>query len=260
MDVDTETAADLVRSRIRVEILAALRAGAATKYELRERLDCSRTTVDRNLEHLQEAGWIEQAPGGYELTTCGEIVVEQATAYLETVTAAKRLQPILRWLPRDELDIDVRHFADAEITTASDGQPMAMVDRHVQAVSRTPTARMVLPVASPQGLKAQVENFSLSELSVTVVVPPAIADAFLNDSQFADTIASMREAGAIDVSVTEKSIPYYLGILDDIVQIGVDEDGQPRGLLESAAEPVREWAEQTFESYKQAATPLATWE
>lgn len=256
MDVDTETAADLVRSRIRIEILTALQAGAATRYDLRERLDCSRTTVDRNLEHLDKAGWIEQTAGGYELTTCGEIVVEQATTYLEAVTAAKRLQPILRWLPRDELDIDVRHFADAEIITASDGQPMAMVDRHVHAVSRTPNARMVLPVASPQGLKSQVQNFSLSELSVEVVVPPAIADAFQNDPQFADTIASMREAGAVDVYVTDESIPYYLGILDNVVQIGVDEDGDPRGLLETDDAAVREWATEKVDAYRENAEPL----
>jgi predicted transcriptional regulator len=260
MDVDTDTAADLVRSRVRVEILTTLEAGAATKYELRERLDCSRTTVDRNLEHLDNAGWIEQTSAGYELTTCGEIVVEQATAYLETVTVAKRLQPILRWIPRSEFDIDVRHFADAEITLASDDQPMAMIDKHVQTLSRTPSARLILPVVSPQPLRAQSQNFSLSELSVTVVVPPSIADAFLNDPQFADRVAEMRAAGAMDVYVTEEPIPYYLGILGDTVQIGVDEDGQPRGLLESEARPVCEWADRKIDSCKRSATPLTAWE
>ena len=260
MDVDTETAADLVRSRIRVEILAALRAGAATKYELRERLDCSRTTVDRNLEHLQEAGWIEQAPGGYELTTCGEIVVEQATAYLETVTAAKRLQPILRWLPRDELDIDVRHFADAELTIADEVTPMAVVDRHVQRITETTDMRTLLPLTSTQPIEMQYRVMQQREVRAEHLVTPAVAEVYRADEQFSETLQEMLESDGFEIYVTEEPITYYLGILDDVVQIGVDEDGDPRGLLETDDEAVYEWATGKIDRYQSSAVPFAAWE
>lgn len=259
MDVDTETASALVRSEIRIGILYELWDGPATKYELRDRLDCSRTTVDRNLDHLLDGGWIGETSGGYRLTTCGEIVVEEATAYLETVTVTKKLQPILRWIPRESLDLDVRQLADAEITLGTDEQPMAMVDKHAQALKESPTAKLILPIVSQQPLEAQVRSFELEELSLEIIAPPSIVETLANDQPFAHLIEELREAGAIDLYVTERSVPYYLGILGETIQIGVDDDGQPKGLLESTADPVQQWADKRFAEYRESATPLAEW-
>ena len=41
------------------------------------------------------------------------------------------------------------------------------------------------------------------------------------------------------------------------MQVGVDEDGEPRGLLETDSEEVREWAENKYDSYKQEAEALS---
>jgi hypothetical protein len=67
----------------------------------------------------------------------------------------------------------------------------------------------------------------------------------------------MVDTGRFEVHVHDGDIPYYLGILDDTVQMGVNEDGEPRGLLETDSEEVREWAENRYESYKQEAEPLS---
>ena len=259
MDEQRELAADLVRSPARMEILKRLQDGPATRYDLRDALDCSRTTVDRNLERLREAGWIADSPDGYELTTSGEIVLEEVSRYLETAGVAARLQPILQWIPRETFDLDVGHLADADIVVGTEDRPMAMVDRHARAAETAPEIRMVTPVFSPQPLEAQFRNFDLSEIYIEVVVPPTVASTFVSDSRAADRLSQLREAGAADVFVTDESIPYFVGLLGDLVQIGVDEDGQPRGLLESEADPVREWAREKVESYKQAANPLDEW-
>ena len=259
MDTQRELAADLVRSPARIGILRHLRDGPATRYDLRDALDCSRTTVDRNIETLREKGWIADSVDGYELTTSGEIVLEEMSGYLETVGAAARLQPILRWMPPEAFDLDVRHLREAEVVVATESRPMAMVDRHAQAVESSPEIRMVTPVFSPQPLEAQYRNFDLPELDIEVVVPPTVASTFVSDSPAADRLAEMREAGAAEIFVTDESIPYFVGLLGDLVQIGVDEDGQPRGLLESEADPVCEWAVEKFESYKQAANSLDEW-
>lgn len=260
MESDIETASDLVRSRTRIEILKRLRADDATRYDLRDGLDCARTTVDRNLDRLEEDGWIRQSNGEYAITTAGEIVLESAIGCLETVAAAERLQPILRWVPREEFDVDIRHLADAELTVASEEKPLAMVDRHAQAIKEAPNVRMVLPVVSPQPLHAQSRNNSIEDLSIEVVVTPPIAETFTTDPQFRDRIAELRGADAMEIFVTDESIPYYLGLLDGTVQIGVDEDGEPRGLLESEDEAVWEWAERKFASFHESAEPLEEWE
>lgn len=254
----TEMASDLIRSRVRIEILDRLQTGEATRYTLRDDLDCARTTVDRNLDRLVEAGWIVETEGEYAITTAGELVLERAQAFVETVSVASRLQPILRWLPREELDVDVRHFADATVTVADEGQPIAMVDRHTRAVKRASNARMVLPVVSPQGLQAQYEHNDVAELDVEIVVTPTVREVLTSDPEFADVIGEFRAAGALDVYVTEEPIPFYLGLLDGTVQIGVDDDGHPRGLLESRDQHVREWATRRFERFRRDAVPLET--
>ena len=259
MNAEMETAAALLRSETPIRILERLDEAAATKYELRDELDCARTTVDRNLDRLEADGWVVESENRYVITTGGEIVLEQASTFLETVGVASRLQPVLRWLPREVLDIDLKHFADAEVTVPTDGQPIAMVDKHTQAVKRASDARLVLPVVSPQGLQAQYENHSLEDLSVEVIATPTVTDILQSAPEFADAITEMQEAGALDIYVTEQSLPCYLGLLDETVQIGVDNDGQPRALLESDDEAVRAWAAEKIESYRADAVPLDAW-
>jgi len=259
MDEQRELASDLLRSPARINILQHLRERPATRYELRETLDCSRTTVDRNLESLHEDGWITRASDDYELTTAGEIVSEETSGYLQAVGATTRLQPILQWIPREAFDLDVRHLSDADIVVASESRPMAMVDRHAQAVRRSPEMRMVTPIFSPQPMEAQFRNFTPEELDIEVIVTPAVASTFVSDPAVADQIAEMHDAGAINIFVTDEPIPYFVGILGDCVQIGVDEDGQPRGLIESTAAPVREWATERVAAYRRDAEPLKCW-
>ena len=49
---------------------------------------------------------------------------------------------------------------------------------------------------------------------------------------------------------------YFVGILDDVVQTGVDEGGEPRAIVGSTDPDVRDWAEEVFERYRQQATQL----
>lgn len=67
----------------------------------------------------------------------------------------------------------------------------------------------------------------------------------------------MAATGRYQLFEFDGEIPYFIGILDDAVQIGVDEAGKPRALLESEHPEVRTWAENTIEEYKEEAEPVA---
>lgn len=255
----TDTAVALVRSETRLDILRRLRAGDASKYDLRAELDCARTTVDRNVEQLVEDGWVDRTEGEYALTSAGVAALDAASEYVETVSAAERLQPLLDWLPESALDIDLCHLADAEVTVASEATPVAMVDKHVMSVKRADHTRVVLPVVSTQGMDAQAQAMAERDVHAEIIVPPTVADVFVSNPAFEELIATLRERGTVELLVTDRPVPYYLGVLDETVQIGVDDGGQPKALLESEAGRVREWAAEKFASYKQSATPLPEW-
>lgn len=254
------TAAELVRSEARLALLCHLQKGDATRYECRDAVDCARTTVDRNLDRLERNGWVQQDDRTYTITTSGEFALEAALEFLETVDTAARLQPILRWMPRDALDIDIRLLEDAKMTLAGDGAPLAMIDRHTSVVRDASSFRGVLPLSSVQPLRVHKRRVTAGEATGTMVVAPNVAERYLSDPQFVDIIDEMLATENASIYVTEQGIPFYLGILDGTVQIGVDDDLEPRGLLESDRDEVTAWAERRFEQYLSAATPLSAWE
>lgn len=259
MTEDREAAASLVRSGARIEILRQLRDSEASRYDLRERLDCSRTTVDRNLDRLLDQGWIDGRSNEYAITTSGVAVLERALAFLETVGTASRLQPILRWIPASGLDVDLRHLSDARMTLPDDGAPLAMVDRHTTVLGETSSFRAVLPLSSAGPLRAHQRRVTAGEADGTLVVTPSVADSYRSDPQFVEIVDALLAAENASIHVTEQAVPYYLGVLDATVQIGVDEDGQPRGLIETDDERVRAWADEQIEEYRSGAVPLDEW-
>lgn len=256
---DVSAAAELVRSEARLGILCQLQEGDATRYECRDELDCARTTVDRNLDQLERSGWVRQFDGQYTITTSGEFAFEAATEFLETVDTASELQSILRWIPRDELDIDLALLSDAEVTLPGEGAPLAMVDKHIAVVEETSSFRAVLPLASTQPMRIHQRRVEAGEAVGTIIVTPNVAEVFRSDPQFVDIVQALEATEDTSLYVTEESVPYYLGILDGTVQIGVDENLEPRGLLETDREAVASWAERRFEQFLSGATPFSEW-
>lgn len=89
------------------------------------------------------------------------------------------------------------------------------------------------------------------------MVERSVAQVLQSKEEYADLVEEMEETGRIEIRVVNDSIPYYVGLLDETVQIGVeDDDGVPRALLETDSDEAREWAEQTYERYRQASEPL----
>lgn len=67
----------------------------------------------------------------------------------------------------------------------------------------------------------------------------------------------MAATGRYRVFQYDDPIPYFVGLLGETVQIGADEDGEPRALVETDSAGVRSWAETKFEEYKRRADPVA---
>ncbi|SEP14349.1 Predicted transcriptional regulator, contains HTH domain [Halogranum amylolyticum] len=253
----TEAVEFLACSQARVDILMSLRQhGDMTEHELRERLDYARTTVTRNLNALHEQDWIRVSDGRYAITTCGELIVEQFINLTETTATTTQLQPFLQWVPRDNLDFDVTLLQDAELTVAEPGNPLKMVHRHVQQLKETTDLRAVVPLTGLHPYEVQHRRMLQEQLEAEHVVSPNVAETFQSDPDFVDLTRDMLNSGWFDVYVYDSNIPYYLGILDDTIQIGADEAGTPRALIETTSDEVRAWAEETYRDYKEAARPL----
>lgn len=252
-----EAVGRLTRSRNRMQLLAELRDGEPRHRDaLREASDVSRTTLTRNLESLEEQGWIRSDGRTYRITPCGELVAEAVLDLLQTTNVAMTLQDALRWIPVDDLDLDLWHLRDAEVLVPEPGDPYAMVNRHVRTIREMEAARGVLRVtglhANEAAREAVVDRGGAAELVVTADV----AETLTTKPEYASLVEEMRATGRFDVYVVDEEPPFTLAIIDGTVQLLADEGGEPRALVESGSPAVRDWAEDVYADWKLRAEPL----
>lgn len=250
----------LVRSGTRVGILETLLGRESVpKRELRSELDVVRTTLQRNLNALEERDLIRADDGEYGITPAGELVAEDLLDVFETVRFATEVGPVLRRLVESaaEFDLDPRSLTDATVVESTTANPYAPVERHAATMAETDRARLVLPATGENPLgtaQSSVDEGAVHEAIVT----KAVADRLRTNPSLRRRFEPMADSENVSVYVYDGDVPYYLGILDERVQFGVhDERGIPEALLESESDDVRRWAIDRFEAYLEDAERIA---
>lgn len=258
LSLAAENVERLTRSTNRIHLLTELyRHGQLHRDQLKRTSEVSRTTLQRNLDVLVEEGWVRNSGVTYWITSCGELVAEVVLDLVETVGIVNQLQEVFRWIPVSEVDVDLRLLADAEVWTPEPGDPYAMMNRHVQLLRTMDSGRGVLAVTGLHPHKAVSEAVVRHDANVELVATPEVAETLTSTPQYAPLTEEMVETGRFDLSVYEGEVPFSLVIADDGVHVVVDEEGDPRALLESGSDEVREWATGVYEEYRREATPIA---
>ena len=257
MDEVIENIEFLARSSNRVHILEILATTSRVeKDELQAAIDADRTTLTRNLDRLEEQGWIRVTNPICTITPAGRDIVDEFLDLEETVAVAVRFQEFLRWLSADEFDLDIREFAGAELFTPESGDPYAMVNRHVEKIQAADYQRVLLPVVGLHGYEVGHEQVLNGEIQVELIVAPDVAKTIQTEPQYTQYTDEMAPTDRFEVYVYDGEIPYGLCLLDETVQIFVDKDHEPQAMLETDATPVRDWAEETLATYRAEATQV----
>ncbi|WP_226006966.1 helix-turn-helix transcriptional regulator [Natrinema salinisoli] len=252
-----ETLEYVSRSQNRVRILETLSAeGAVSRESLMAETGVVRTTLQRNLIGLAERGLIRERDQRYELTSAGSLAAAGLSTALERIGAAVRLRPVLERLPADALGFDPNRLADAAVVESTPANPYGPVERHVAALPGVEHARLALPATGANQLE-QSRRAIDSGAVFEVVVTEGVAETVRTDPLVSDSFAAIADTDSMTVSVAEDGISFYLGILDETVQIAVyDENGVPTALLESTDERVREWAVDRFDTLERRSEPI----
>jgi predicted transcriptional regulator len=240
----------------RIEFLEYLLEQPKDKRMLVDDIGMSRATVDRGLRELENTGLIEYTDGRFTLSTIGKITERGLSNITNTIELGQRLRPFLRWISYDNFDIDIHLLADAELLLPEPGDPWAMMNRHVQMLKEADDGRVVQPLTSLYAMEAAYERIVNAGATGASVVGPSVADTFQTNPNYTELVEGMIATGRFDLYVYEDNIPYFIGVFDETVQIGVDEDGNPRAILETDSAKVLEWAENKYEEYRQQAKPM----
>ncbi|WP_435181347.1 helix-turn-helix transcriptional regulator [Halorussus sp. AFM4] len=220
----TEDIEFLARSETRIDVMKLLHEeGELGRDELRSQLDTSRTTIQRNVEALEDRGWVQDGDRTYSLAPCGEMIAEDFLDLVDTVSIAEQLQPVLQWVDRTELDFDFGLLADADIVTANPGDPWAMVNRHVQRLRDADEVRALLPLTGLHAMEIGHDRVVKHGTRTEHIASADVVATFQNDAAYREFYDGLIETDRYELYRCSEEIPYYLGIIDGTVQIGVDE-------------------------------------
>lgn len=240
----------------RVEFLECVEGNAKDKRTLVDHLGCSRSTVDRGVRELEALHFLTYGDDGYKPTMCGQLAAKEYRRFEHRIETLCRLQPFLRRVPLSEFDIELEWITDAELLLPEPNDPYSMINRHVQLVAEAESGKALLPLAGLHAHEAGYDNVMERGGEIELVVTSGVAQMFRENPNYADLTEEMLATDRFELYEYEGQIPYAIVVLDDTVQLGVDEDGDPKALLETEVEDVRDWAEQKIESYKEQATKV----
>jgi predicted transcriptional regulator len=253
MESSLEAVRFLASSTNRVQVLTALVDRKATRRELQEEVDCSRSTVARILNEAQSREWVDSEGSRYWLTPLGEAMVTDFRSYVETVDAYQHLGELVNHLPPPVFSLDVRHLRDAEVVEVTAENPAAPFTRSLELFRDASEYRGLNNAGLPDHVRVLRDRVEAGHLEFTQVL----------ESDFIETIRADPDRTAVwtaledSVRVYDGVVPINLHIVDGMVLVWLGENrSEVVGLLVSESPAVLSWAESLYEEYRAGAEPL----
>lgn len=274
-EVPSEALADVVwlaRSENRLLVLAVLTStvtapGKETPSYARRELagltGTSRTTLGRILSELEERGWAKRnTDGEYEATSRGQHVAAAFEPVVNSVAAIRHLGDAVALLPAtelavgptDEIEIDLRHFADATVNYPDGYDPTFFGRYFGDLVEGATSLHWIDYVATPEKMMdATAAELHDGDLSGAGVFPTFLVEHFRENPGVGPRRQDLAVEG-MAVFEYEGHIPCNLFVIDDTVLIEnsqVDECPDST-VIETRNETVRAWAMSVIERYIEA--------
>jgi predicted transcriptional regulator len=241
----------------RIDFLENLKAEPAEKRALAAETEYSRSTIDRGLRDLESLELVNYCDGRYETNLCGVIAVTEYRKFAERMATIRRLQPFLKWIQPEAFDLEIEWLTEADLYTPQPGDPYAMINQHVARLKEMETVQALLPYTGQHATEAAYKNITEQGSEADMIVNSYIAEMFQTDPRYAEFIEELAEIDRFRIFEYDGMFPYAVSVFNhETVQIMVDEDEEPRAMIETDHEDVRAWAEQRIERYKAQADRL----
>ncbi|MCQ4333885.1 ArsR family transcriptional regulator [Natronomonas sp. F2-12] len=247
----------LARSPNRIRVLETLSSGPHTRGELQAAVGASQPTLARILGDFEEREWVKSQDGTYETTRLGSFVASGFRSLLSVMETESRLREVAGLLPADRFDFGLERLSDAEITTPTRADPGGPLNRALELARGAETHRIVSYVLNHEMLETVDEATAAEDQSFECVVTAETVDLLGSEYDAWRRLRSLAGAEAASVWVTDREIPFAVGVADDTVYLFLrDESGLLRALVESEDPAVRSWALGAVERYRTASEEL----
>jgi predicted transcriptional regulator len=251
--MDRPESVEVVRLLLRrAPLLDSLAAGPASKRNLVDRHDVSRSTVDRAVRELEEKRLVERTADGVALTLPGRVALDEYDDCLDLADGLAGAARILDALPADA-PLDPAMLRGVRVVGTEQHAPHRPVKEFTSLVSGADAVRVVLATYVPEHVEAccdpATDRGSAAELVLTEPVISSLAP---------ESEAALRRATDASLSAYRiDGVPYSLAVAerDDSGRAGVlvaDESGV-RGLVVNDAADAVAWADRQFETCRERA-------
>ncbi|MFB6127875.1 MAG: helix-turn-helix transcriptional regulator [Halolamina sp.] len=240
----------------RHDVLATLAAEPLRPADLTDRVDVTRTTVQRVLAGFAERGWVRKRGRRYEPTPSGRRMLEAYEATLEAADRSRELAPLLEHLGPVADELPEAALTAGEVTAAGDTDPLAAVDRVVARLrAATGSSLLVVSPVVAETFNRVAADLLAAATEMQMVIDERVLEA--SAESYPEALARAREVDDIDVVVHPEALA--LGIVVDpewACLCAYDDDRNLRAVLESDAPEVREWAREYVNGLKGRARSL----
>ena len=257
MDQRTADVQFLTHSPNRGSVLRVVaEEGPLDRYDIEERVDATRRTVVRNLNELADRGFVTETDAGVRPTSLGAFLAESYDQFVTDTALADRLAPFLQHVPPSLFDLDPRHLADADMLTASETSPYAVLDRTLELRRSASTIREIAPAVEKQSIEQLVRRIRSDEdLEMTTIIPADAAEDAMTNPDYREAHLETLRAEGVEMFAHPERIPLFVGVLDETTALGSIRDGRPNALVTTTDPAAREWAEETIQAYKSRSEP-----
>lgn len=232
-------------------LLRSIAEGIHDRRELVAELDVSRSTVNRGIRDLEEAGLLTERSDGFELTRYGQLALD----VYRTGDQLATVEPLVERLPPD---VPLATIRNAEVVCAEPPLPQRPVDDIRSLIDDADEAVALAPAVLPSLVESTVDLVQQNELEASVVVDETVLEGLWSERPSA--VRAGLETDGYSLLKTEREVTFGLLVVDDrVASIGVHDDtGRLLGLLIDDDRETVEWASETFEEYRGAAEAVRT--
>jgi len=257
MEAALEDIEFLALSANRVEVLRLLANGRHTRRDLADETGASQATLGRILGDFEDRAWVRKDSGGYVATATGELVAASFTDLLASLDTERELRPIVEYLPTEAMEFDLRHLADATITTPTGTRPNAPVQRVLDLLDDADEVRVFSHAFNEQSLTVVQEHTATGDQTFRGVFSRSAIEALADESGLRERLLDLLATDGVELRVCADEIPLAVTVADDRVHLLVrDENGILRASVDTDDAAVREWADDAFARYWDAAEAL----
>ena len=242
----------------RSDLLRSLAEEPKDIRDLRDDLGKSRSTVYKATRELETVRVVESTSDGYGLTLFGRLVLRRFERMVTETETLWDVENVLASLPPDT-PVEPAVFTDADIVVAEPHVPDRAVEELESFVAELGRLRTMTPVHRTRYLDFGRERAEESEFGGEFVVEHQLLEYVL--SNHADAFSELLTNDSLTWFESEREFPFGLVLPEsEPSPVGVtlyDERRQLRMFVRSENPAAAAWAEETYRSFRDGATPLS---